>query len=167
MNIRDFRDKLRLSQRQFAEYFAIPLGTLRNWEQGISAPPDYVYDMIFRIIGRDKMINIETIKFVKMLDELASLSKNGIEPFENATYDTFHSKIYYDSEMVDGEDGFQVVQEACIDDCLHHDIVCYYDSSSLEYTVRVRIDEESTYIEVTLIISGDIVVIENGTWYFA
>ena len=88
-----------MSQRQFAEHFGIPVGTLRNWEQGIASPPDYVFQMIITIIRRDKMINLETIKFVRMLEEFAELSKNGIEPFENATEGTCCDKIFYDASQ--------------------------------------------------------------------
>ena len=84
MKISDLRNITQMTQRQFAEYFGIPVGTLRNWEQGIANPPEYVFQMIITSIRRDKMINVETIKFVQMLDELAVLSKNGILPFENA-----------------------------------------------------------------------------------
>ena len=32
------REALKLTQEQFAERFEIPLGTLRDWEQGVSLP---------------------------------------------------------------------------------------------------------------------------------
>ena len=114
------------------------------------------------------MINLETIKFLKMLDEVAALAENGIEPFENATHDSFRSKIYYDPCEIDGEDGFPIVLDACIDDRSHHDIISYYGGRSREYTIRVRFDEEeSMYIQVTLLMSEEIIIIENGEWYFA
>lgn len=34
----DYRKSLRLSQAEFAEKFHVPLGTIRNWEQGLSKP---------------------------------------------------------------------------------------------------------------------------------
>ncbi|MDF3041031.1 MAG: uncharacterized protein K0Q71_3737, partial [Thermomicrobiales bacterium] len=33
---RRIRERLKLTQEQFAEKFEIPLGTLRDWEQGVS-----------------------------------------------------------------------------------------------------------------------------------
>ena len=171
MEISELRAITGLSQREFAAYFGIPVGTLRNWEQGIATPPSYVFQMIFASMRRDKMINIETIKFRKMLDELAELSANGIEPFENATYESFHSKIFYDSKKLD-EEGYKVVLQACLT-LDHHDIISYYDADSFEYNVRVKIDEESfpdesiPYVEVKLLISEDIIIIEDGKWYFA
>lgn len=169
MKINDLRNITKMSQRQFAEYFGIPVGTLRNWEQGIANPPEYVFQMIITSIRRDKMINVETIKFVQMLDELAVLSKNGILPFENAKEGELHKKVYYDSRIEDEQGNYKVVLDACVVDdpqCYHHDIISYYDS--LEYNVRVVIDKESEpYISVKLLISEEIIVIENGTWYFA
>ena len=167
----DLRGITKMSQRQFAEHFGIPVGTLRNWEQGIANPPEYVFQMIFASIRRDKMINVETIKFIKMLDELAQLSLKGVVPFEKATKETCGEKIFYDTKTVDGEAGYRIVLDACVIDdpqCYHRDIISYYDSDSMEYTARVMIDEESNpYVSVELLISGDTIVIENGSWYFA
>ncbi len=36
--IRQLRNKLGLSQPQFAKTYGIPIGSLRNWEQGRSVP---------------------------------------------------------------------------------------------------------------------------------
>ena len=178
MKISEIRNLTQMSQRQFAEYFGIPVGTLRNWEQGISNPPEYVFQMIVTSIRRDKMINLETMKFMKMLDELAQFTKKGIAPFREATEETYHTQIFYDERRLEGERGYRVVADACIfddPDCYHHDIISYYDSDSLEYRIRVKFDEDIddddddqfVYVEVELAISEDIIVIENGRWYFA
>ena len=171
MKISDLRCITKMSQRRFAEHFGIPVGTLRNWEQGIANPPEYVFQMIFTSMRRDKMINVETIKFVKMLDELAARSANGIEPFSAANEITYNEKIHYNEKDPGGEDGYRVVADACILDdpkCYHHDIISYWDSDNYEYQMRVIIDEDDVpYVNVKLLLSGDIVIIENGTWYFA
>lgn len=39
--IRRARTSLGLSQQAFAERFAIPVGTLRDWEQARVTPPDF------------------------------------------------------------------------------------------------------------------------------
>ena len=114
------------------------------------------------------MINIETIKFINMLDKLASLAENGISPFEEATENTYGEQIFYDSRQVNGEEGYRVVLDACVVDdpaYYHHDIISYYDSDSLEYKVRVMIDEDGAFIVVTLVMSDSIVIIENGGWH--
>lgn len=164
MRISELRSITGLTQRQFAEYFGIPVGTLRNWEQGISTPPDYVFQMIFTSMRRDKMINVETIKFVKMLDELAERSKNGIEPFENATHDNLWEKVFYDPTAKD-EEGYKVVLDALISDD-ERDLRAYYENS--EYAVRVEIDELSNIsINIKLLLSEDTIIIKNGAWWFA
>ena len=164
MSISELRHFVNMSQRDFANYFGIPLGTLRNWEQGIASPPDYVIQMIISSIRRDKMINIETIKFTRMLDELAELSNNGIEEFENATYETYHNKVFYDAKNDN-----KLVLDACIVDdpnCFHHDIISYYENN--EYSVNVEIDEdEEKYIVVRLMVSDEEIIIEDGIWYFS
>lgn len=38
LDVRKIREKLRMSQSEFASKFAISIKTLRNWEQGISNP---------------------------------------------------------------------------------------------------------------------------------
>ena len=171
MDIRELRNIINMSQREFAEHFGIPVGTLRNWEQGIANPPEYVFKMILTAIGRDRMINVETIKFVKMLDELAACTENGIEPFANANEETYRTKIYYDENDIASEEGCRVVCDACIIDnpeCYHHDIISYWDSESREYKIRVIIDEDNVpFVSVKLMYSDEIIVIENGVWYFS
>ena len=38
VNVPALREKLRLSQQQFADTFGVSLGTVRNWEQGRTEP---------------------------------------------------------------------------------------------------------------------------------
>lgn len=171
IEIKKFRNVIGMSQREFSTYFCIPIGTLRNWEQGISSPPKYVFEMIGAILMRDEMINIETIKFTKMLDELAELSKNGIDEFKNATEENQRSKIFYDKHSEDENGNYRVVLDACILDdtnCYHHDVISYYDSEAREYEIRVVFDEYKTpFVEVKMFLRDDSIVIENGRWYFA
>ena len=44
--IRQLREKSTLSQSEFADKVRVPLGTLRNWEQGRRVPPDYVVALL-------------------------------------------------------------------------------------------------------------------------
>ena len=158
-----------MSQRKFAEHFGIPVGTLRNWEQGIAKPPEYVFQMIFQSMRRDKMINVETVKFYKMLDQLAELSACGIASFDEANQDNFREKVFYDTKKTENG-GYRVVRDACLLDdprCYHHDVISYWDSDSLEYLVEVRFDDSEPYIDVQLLLSKEEIVIENGVWYFS
>lgn len=55
MTVADLRKETKLSQRQFAELFGIPVRTLQQWEQGKSAPPAYVLSMMERLLsGNDR-----------------------------------------------------------------------------------------------------------------
>jgi putative transcriptional regulator len=49
---RRIRERLKLTQEQFAEKFEIPLGTLRDWEQGVSYP-DSAAQTLLRVIEQD------------------------------------------------------------------------------------------------------------------
>jgi len=49
--VRVVRRALRLTQEEFAARYMIPLGTLRDWEQGISAPDGAGQAYIRAIIG--------------------------------------------------------------------------------------------------------------------
>lgn len=170
IDIKKFRNLINMSQRQFAAYFSILLGTLRNWKQGIAKPPEYVLNMIIGNIRRNKMINIETIKFVKMLDRLAKLIKGGIFEFEQATQDNINSsKVFYDQEAQDSDGNYKVVLDMCIIDgpeCTHHDAVSYYDSCTEEFNVRAVTSEDDTYIIVKFLNSENQIVIKDGRWYF-
>lgn len=45
-----------MSQNEFAKYFEMPAGTLRNWEQGIRACPEYLIKLMVSKLKNDKMI---------------------------------------------------------------------------------------------------------------
>jgi putative transcriptional regulator len=51
-NPRRIRERLKLTQEQFAETFEVPLGTLRDWEQGVSYP-DRSARTLLRVIDMD------------------------------------------------------------------------------------------------------------------
>lgn len=51
MTIKELREGTGLSQRQFAEKYHIPVGTLQHWEQGIRKPPVYVIYMLNIILN--------------------------------------------------------------------------------------------------------------------
>ena len=173
MNIKKLRQDMNMTQRQFSSYFGIPIGTLRNWEQEIASPPEYVFNMIVASLRRDKMINVETIRFMRMLDELAELTKEGIDDFANATEENVHSKVFYDPETIDEEGRYRVVWGTCVIDepgCEHHDVYSYYDSYVEDgtYDVKVVFDEEVNdyYVLVTFPNLYDEIVIEDGKWMF-
>lgn len=54
MEIKEIRENLGWTQKEFAAYFNIPLGTIHNWEQGLRTPPEYVVDLIERVIFAER-----------------------------------------------------------------------------------------------------------------
>lgn len=48
MDIKSVRDYMKMSQREFAEFWGINIDTLQNWEQGRSKAPDYLENFFFK-----------------------------------------------------------------------------------------------------------------------
>jgi putative transcriptional regulator len=59
--VKIMRRALSLSQEEFAERFHIPLGTLRDWEQG-SKDPDTVARAYLRVIGHNPAAVTEALR---------------------------------------------------------------------------------------------------------
>ena len=57
MDIVEIRKATGLSQRKFAAAYGIPLGTVRNWEQGVSTPPEYVVRMLKAIVDTGNVVD--------------------------------------------------------------------------------------------------------------
>jgi putative transcriptional regulator len=53
--IRELRKNTGLSQSKFSAKFGIPVRTLQQWEQGASAPPEYVARMMAYILQMEEM----------------------------------------------------------------------------------------------------------------
>ena len=68
--IKELRKKTGLSQSKFSSKFGIPVRTLQQWEQGISAPPDYVIRMMayIMILEENGQINGEELMGEKCED---------------------------------------------------------------------------------------------------
>ena len=50
--VRALREKLRLTQEEFASRFHLPLGTVRDWEQGAHRP-DKAAQVLLTVIAKD------------------------------------------------------------------------------------------------------------------
>lgn len=48
--IKNIRNNMGLTQKQFSEYFNIPLRTIQKWEINQSNPPIYIIEMMEKII---------------------------------------------------------------------------------------------------------------------
>lgn len=60
--IRELRNRTNLSQTKFAEYFDIPVSTLRKWEQSEAVPARYLLTLLAKQIpaASDNLEKIET-----------------------------------------------------------------------------------------------------------
>lgn len=54
--LRDLRDRLALSQCEFASRLHVPVQTYSQWETGRRTPPDYVIDMIITLVDQSDKI---------------------------------------------------------------------------------------------------------------
>ncbi len=59
MDIKDIRQSTGMTRAAFAKEFGIPYRTLEDWEAGKRKPPEYVYNMIVRIIDLTGMNKAE------------------------------------------------------------------------------------------------------------
>lgn len=67
--VRNIRAKSGLSQSKFAQKYNIPTQSVQNWEQGHSKPPEYVVDMLARLVdidygGRKMMLEVAGVEFL-------------------------------------------------------------------------------------------------------
>lgn len=113
-------------------------------------------------------INIQTVKFLKMLEELAELTNDEFTEFESLTQEQIEWEcgIIYDKNNTNENGSYKVVLDLLITE-EHHDIISYFDSycDCDEYTVGVMEDEDGMYIQVD--IGEESIIVEKGVWYFA
>ena len=63
--IKALRKKTGLSQSKFSAKFEIPVRTLQQWEQGISAPPDYLVRMMAYIMLLEENAQIKAEESIR------------------------------------------------------------------------------------------------------
>lgn len=59
-NVKAIRRRLKMSQSEFARAFRIPMGTLRNWEQGVRQP-DATAAAYLNVIARHPKTVLEAV----------------------------------------------------------------------------------------------------------
>lgn len=76
-NIKQLREYLNLSQRQFAEKFGIPLKTIQNWESKTRTPPEYVIKMANEIVElEDELSGVHSLlKICNLADKVSYILK--------------------------------------------------------------------------------------------
>lgn len=52
-DIRTARKKAKLTQKQLADFYEIPVRTLVDWERGVRTPPEYVINLVLRCMALD------------------------------------------------------------------------------------------------------------------
>lgn len=67
--IKEIRKRTGLSQKEFAFLFEIPMGTYRNWEQGRTNLPDYVFNMLHMIISTKEEVICNNLEEDETLEE--------------------------------------------------------------------------------------------------
>lgn len=53
MTIKEIREKTGLSQAKFGKRYGIPTRTIENWEAGSRVPPQYVVELLRRVVAED------------------------------------------------------------------------------------------------------------------
>ena len=64
MKLKEVRQKLGLTQREFAEYFDIQFRSLQNWETGRAAPPYGLEKRIERIVYLERELCVEKQDYI-------------------------------------------------------------------------------------------------------
>lgn len=59
-NLKDIRRQLHMTQEQFAESFSLPLGTIRDWEQG-AKQPDTAAKVLLRVIAKNPQAVLQAL----------------------------------------------------------------------------------------------------------
>ena len=74
MNIREMRQILGDTQKEFATRYNIPFRTIQNWETGKRMPPEYIINLLSQRV-RDDSINRKTITLPKFSAQKRNLPK--------------------------------------------------------------------------------------------
>lgn len=56
MNIKEIRSRTNLSAQKFGDKYGIPLRTIQDWERGERKPPEYVVDLLDRVVEMESII---------------------------------------------------------------------------------------------------------------
>ena len=64
MNIREMRNRLNITQSEFAKRYNIPFRTIQNWESGVREAPEYVMRLLEDRVNAD-LINRRTVELPK------------------------------------------------------------------------------------------------------
>jgi len=63
--IKELRDKLDLTQEQFAQRVGVTFSTINNWEKGTRTPHPFLFQRLIEMAEEAGLKNIENIKRTK------------------------------------------------------------------------------------------------------
>lgn len=63
--IKELRDKLGLTQEQFAQKVGVTFPTINNWEKGNRTPHPFLFQKLLEMAKKSGLKNIENIKRAK------------------------------------------------------------------------------------------------------
>ena len=112
-------------------------------------------------------IDIETVRLITLVNELAELSTLGCHPFSTATENT-RGLIYDDTTLING-------MHPLICDYLinpeHHDIISTYTDNYVESNITLGVLYDTEGFAYAAVQSNDgsnlFIVIDSGKWYLA
>ncbi len=111
------------------------------------------------------MINLDTVYFISMLNELAELSLSGFKPFSEATRENINDCIFYTDDIVD-EDLHPIVRNHLINEH-HHDVIDVYGCETEQYVIGVVLGGDKPYIEARFNDAEEYYMISEGRWWCA
>ncbi|WP_264229371.1 nucleotidyltransferase domain-containing protein [Acholeplasma laidlawii] len=85
-NIHTIRENLGLTQTEFSNKLNIPVKSIRNWEQNIRVPSDYIVEMIVDCILRKKLED-NTINDEKYIPSFLMIKEKGKNVFSKYNID--------------------------------------------------------------------------------
>lgn len=117
----------------------------------------------------EELINIETIKLIKVIEELCELSKAGIKPFSECTEKNDGQYVFYDERKQNPDGSYKICLDTLVID-EHHDVISYYEDYAgyshpinNDCTIGVVIDEEGSHITIKLRDDNEIYIVD-GQW---
>ncbi len=102
MEIKEIRKQTMLSQDTFAKELGIPVGTIRNWEQGRSKAPNYVSSLIEEVLkSRGYVVSQNHPDTIDQIKEMVSpiAKKRGVKKvvlFGSRARGDYNGKSDYD-----------------------------------------------------------------------
>lgn len=63
--VKAVREKQGLTQREFAEKYGLPIGTIRNWEQSRRASPGAAAELVVSMIEKEPAITAHIVEAVR------------------------------------------------------------------------------------------------------